>query len=89
MSMSDETKTVVPLANAQPETKTMTPFFLRCPSCNEEKANFSLFLGNLGGGEEMQCQECDQTVNLDDVRDLIECWSVFLAWLALLPAGKV
>ncbi|TMJ00892.1 MAG: hypothetical protein E6G97_18330 [Alphaproteobacteria bacterium] len=86
--MSDETKTVAPLTNAKPETRPLTPFVLRCPCCNEEKASFALFLGNLGDGEEMQCQECDHTVNLDDVRDLIDRWSVFLAWLALLPAGK-
>lgn len=86
--MSADKQTETPAVNDQPKASLMKPYLLHCPGCNETQAKFALFLGNLGDCDEMQCQECERVTSLEDVKSLIECWSTFLAWLALLPAGK-
>ena len=73
-----------------PPTQTSTPWRswnVPCPSCGEV-GGLRIDPNNLGDDGTFNCSECETEFTFGQVRELLEAWPKFLAWIDLAPAAQ-
>lgn len=70
------------------ETKTLPALTMPCPRCGEGAASIALNLWTLSDqdGENLACQDCGSSFSLNEVRDLVNRWSVLIGWIGQIPS---
>lgn len=62
------------------EKKTTRGFRAPCPKCGNESVQVSL-----ADVEQLHCLDCDEDLDLADIRALVEGWGPVLRWLDAVP----
>jgi hypothetical protein len=66
------------------ETTTTRGIMLPCPRCGEAEANIMLHLGD----QTLQCCECEEEFDADELRGIMARWVKVLAWMEQMTGGK-
>lgn len=66
-------------------TATPRTITLPCLRCGEENASFDFCLAD---GETFHCQDCDESVTLDEVKLVLGKWAKIVAWAAVMPTDE-